>query len=192
AWFTLAGAIALARADAGVDITLDPTVMANGNGRGGPAHLGKGQVLQPWARGTFAGPDGRAAGGSGPAAPGGTEPAAPGGTEPAAPGGTEPAAPGGAEPVAPGGAEPVAPGGREQGAPLPPGKIWVCKLGWWEGAPWDVRAYALGHPDYPCDPTLQQLYDGAEFEAYQALGVWSVKAAADEGELPLALPAPGG
>jgi hypothetical protein len=175
-WFTLGGAMALARADAGVDITLDPTVMANGNDRGGPSHLGKGQVLQPWARGTFAGPNGHAAGGSGPAAPGGAEPAVPGG----------------AEPAVPGGAEPAAAGGREQAAPLPPGKIWVCKLGWWEGAPWDVRAYALGHPDYPCDPTLQQLYDGAEFEAYQALGVWSVKAAANEGELPLALPAPGG
>jgi hypothetical protein len=175
-WFTLGGAMALARADAGVDITLDPTVMANGNDRGGPSHLGKGQVLQPWARGTFAGPNGHAAGGSGPAAPGGAERAVPGGSEPAVPGGAEPA---------------VA-GGREQAAPLPPGKIWVCKLGWWEGAPWDVRAYALGHPDYPCDPTLQQLYDGAEFEAYQALGVWSVKAAANEGELPLALPAPGG
>ena len=56
--------------------------------------------------------------------------------------------------------------------------IWVCKLGWWDGAPWDVRAYAAGHPSYPCDTTLQQLYDGAEFEAYHELGASAVIAAA--------------
>ena len=106
-WFTLGGAMALARADASVDITLDPTVMANGNGHGTPAHLGKGQVRQPWARGSFARRGGRAVDGQRPAAP---------------------------------------PEG---------GRIWICKLGWWDGAPWDVRAYAAGHPAYPCDSTLQ-------------------------------------
>jgi hypothetical protein len=112
--------------------------MANGNGQGAPAHLGKGQVRQPWAAGSFARRGGQAVNGQRPAAP---------------------------------------PAG---------GKIWICKLGWWDGAPWDVRAYAAGHPAYPCDSTLQQLYDGAEFEAYQELGVWSVKAAAAHGGLPLA------
>jgi len=137
-WFTLGGAMALARSDAGVDITLDPTIMANGNGQGTPARLGKGQVRQPWARGSFARRDGQAVNGQRPAA-----------------------------------------------AP-PEGQLWICKLGWWDGAPWDVRAYAAGHPAYPCDSTLQQLYDGAEFEAYQELGVCSVKAAAANGGLPLA------
>ena len=130
-WFTLGGAIALARADAGVDITLDPTVMARSNGQGAALRLAKGQVLRPWARGTF----------------------------------------------------------TRRGSCQPPGgNIWVCKLGWWDGAPWDVRAYAAGHPAYPCDPTLQQLYDGAEFEAYQELGGCSARAAAADGGLPLLLP----
>jgi len=83
-------------------------------------------------------------------------------------------------------------GQRTDREPPGDGNIWVCKLGWWDQAPWDVRAYAAGHSTYPCDSTLQQLYDGAEFEAYQELGVWSVKAAAAaRGGLPLALP-PGG
>ncbi len=68
------------------------------------------------------------------------------------------------------------------------GNIWVCKLGWWDGAPWDVRAYAAGHSTYPCDPTMQQLYDGAEFDAYHELGACSVVAAATDGRLPLLLP----
>ena len=37
------------------------------------------------------------------------------------------------------------------------GDIWVYKLGWWTGAPWDVLAYARQHPTYPCDSTLEQL-----------------------------------
>ena len=107
-WFTLGGAIELARADAGVEIDLDPTTMiASG------AQLAAGQVTRPWVYGRFrrtAGPD------------------------------------------------PV------------DGDIWVCKLGWWTGAPWDVLAYARNHPTYPCDSTLQQLYDAREFSAYQELG----------------------
>src|SRR5262249_34877414 len=47
-WFTLGGAIALARSDAGVDIQLKPTTMVQG-GRG----LAPGQVVRPWAYGTF-------------------------------------------------------------------------------------------------------------------------------------------
>ncbi|HEX4256158.1 MAG TPA: hypothetical protein VH089_13775 [Streptosporangiaceae bacterium] len=49
----------------------------------------------------------------------------------------------------------------------------VCKLGWWQKAPWDVVAYAHNNPSYPCEPTLQQLYDSREFEAYRALGASS-------------------
>ena len=56
----------------------------------------------------------------------------------------------------------------------------VCKLGWWTGAPWDVRAYAAGHPTYPTESTLEQLYDSAEFDAYRELGARSVKLAMQE------------
>jgi hypothetical protein len=49
------------------------------------------------------------------------------------------------------------------------GDIWVCKLGWWAGAPWDVVAYAKGHPVYPCNPKPEQLYDAAELDAYLKL-----------------------
>jgi hypothetical protein len=58
------------------------------------------------------------------------------------------------------------------------GDIWICKLGWWTGAPWDVRAYARNHPAYPCDSTLQQRYDASEFSAYQELGAATVLNAA--------------
>ena len=88
--------------------------------------------------------------------------------------------------------EPDGSPGRHNGQPadhrLPPaGEIWICKLGWWDQAPWDVRAYAAGHSAYPCDPTLQQLYDGAEFEAYHELGASAVIAAVKAGKLPLLL-----
>jgi hypothetical protein len=114
-WFTLGGAIALARTDAGVDITLDPATMVRG-GRG----LAPGQVVHPWAHGRFRR------------------------------------------------ARPV------PGLPTE-GDIWVCKLGWWDGAPWDVVAYAKSHATFPGDSTLEQLYDAPEFEAYQQLGVATVR-----------------
>jgi hypothetical protein len=129
-WFTLGGSIALARSDAEVSITLDPTKMIEG-GTG----LKPGQVVHPWAYGTFSRAPGR-------------------------------------------------PGLPENG------DIWVCKLGWWTGAPWDVLAYAADHPVYPCDSTLDQLYDAAEFEAYHELGEAAVQAAAKECTPPLKTPAP--
>lgn len=127
-WFTLGGSMALARSDAEVDIVLDPTTMvAGGSG------LAPGQVVRPWAFGTFTRPAG-------------------------------------------------AHGLPEQG------DIWVCKLGWWSGAPWDVLAYAKDHPTYPCDSTLEQLYEAAEFEAYHELGGATVLAAAKECMPPLSCP----
>jgi hypothetical protein len=117
-WFTLGGAIALARTDAGVDIKLDPTAMVRG-GRG----LAPGQVVHPWAHGRFRRP------------------------------------------------QPV------PGLPAE-GDIWVCKLGWWAGAPWDVLAYAKSHATFPGDSTLEQMYDAPEFEAYQQLGTATVRDAA--------------
>jgi hypothetical protein len=147
-WFTVGGAMTLARTDAGIEIDLDPTTMVR-SGPGRAARLGHGQVLRPWAHGIFSGPDGSTGPGRGSG------------------------------------------NGHASGAgQAPDGNIWICKLGWWEAAPWDVRAYAAGHPSYPCDSTLQQLYDGAEFEAYHELGARAVTAAAaaPAAEDPLPLP----
>ena len=47
-WFTLGGSMALARSDAGVDIDLNPTTMIEGG-----SGLEQGQVVHPWAYGTF-------------------------------------------------------------------------------------------------------------------------------------------
>ena len=146
-WFTFGGAMALARTDAGVEIDLDPTTMIRSE-QGMAARLGHGQVLRPWAHGTFSRPGGRTGPWSGPGN-----------------------------------------GHAPDAGQAPAGNIWICKLGWWKAAPWDVRAYAAGHPGYPCDSTLQQLYDGAEFEAYHELGARAVIAAASapaaEDPLPL-------
>jgi len=134
-WFTLGGAIGLARADAGVAIELDPTAMVRG-GR----DLAHGQVVRPWAYGRFQ----------------------------------------------------QLPEYREASAPSQQGEIWVCKLGWWTGAPWDVLAYARDHPTYPSDSTLQQLYDATEFEAYQQLGMAAVLDAAKHAAPPLRWVSPPG
>ncbi len=131
-WSTLGGSIALARSDAGVNIALDPTTMTKG-GTG----LRRGQVVRPWAYGTFSRAPGR-------------------------------------------------PGLPDKG------DIWVCKLGWWAEAPWDVVAYAMGNPAYPCASTLDQLYDAAEFEAYHELGQAAVLAAAKDCTPPLAALLPAG
>jgi hypothetical protein len=122
-WFTLGGAIALARADAGVDIKLKPATMSKPG-------LDPGQVAHPWAYGTFTRTD----------------------------------------------PEPHQP--RQ-------GQIWVCKLGWWEGAPWDVLAYAKRYPTFPCDSTVEQLYDATEFEAYHQLGAAAAAGAAKDCMPPL-------
>jgi hypothetical protein len=124
-WFTLGAAIALARVDAGVDITVKPTQMCPKP----PPHPG--EVDRPWAQGSFI----RVPGWMGAA---------------------------------------VEPGGQP---PPAGGTIWVCKLGWWTGAPWDVQAYAGQHPEFPGQSTAQQLYDGVEFDAYRELGLSSVEAA---------------
>jgi hypothetical protein len=122
-WFTLGGSIAVARSDAGTEVVLNPTQMITPPGSG-TAQLVKGQVVQPWASGTFTGQD-----------------------------------------------------------PDQDKTILVCKLGWWTGAPWDVRAYAAGHPAYPTASTLEQLYDSAEFDAYRELGAAAVKLALQESRL---------
>jgi hypothetical protein len=129
-WFTLGGAMALARTDAGVEIDLDPTTMVRGGRK-----LAPGQVVRPWAHGRFYRPQG------------------------------------------------------VEGLPTQ-GDIWVCKLGWWSGAPWDVLAYARGHSTYPCDGTLEQLYNADEFGAYHQLGAATVLDAAKRCHPPLTWVAP--
>lgn len=49
-------------------------------------------------------------------------------------------------------------------------ELWLCKLALPKVASWDVLAWAHGHPDFPNDSTMQQLYGDREFEAYRALG----------------------
>ena len=132
-WFTLGGSIALARSDAGVDIDLDPTTMVKGG-----SGLEPGQVVRPWAYGTFSRAAGRARAARARVTSGCASSA----------------------------------GGRE--------------------APWDVLAYAKDHSTYPCDSTLEQLYDAAEFEAYHELGEAAVLAAAKECTPPLTCPVPAG
>jgi hypothetical protein len=60
------------------------------------------------------------------------------------------------------------------------GTIYLCKLGVWPGAPWDVKAYAARHPTFPTDATIQQLYDDEEFESYRALGHAATTAMLDD------------
>jgi hypothetical protein len=122
-WSTLGGSVALARSDAATDIEINPMTMITPADGADPQtpKLSPGQVVCPWASGTFTRP--------GPASTGSAS------------------------------------------------TLVVCKLGWWTGAPWDVRAYAAGHPAYPADSTLEQLYDSAEFDAYRELGACSVKLA---------------
>ena len=54
------------------------------------------------------------------------------------------------------------------------GSIVIVKAGVPNNAPWSVRSYLAEHPAFPCDPTLDQLYDADRFEAYRALGQFSV------------------
>jgi hypothetical protein len=49
-------------------------------------------------------------------------------------------------------------------------RVWYAKAMISPGAPWDVQAYAKGHPKFPHGSTGQQLYDEQEFEAYRCLG----------------------
>jgi hypothetical protein len=101
-WNTLGEAIALARAELGVEIDIEPEKMVR-----------DGHVVQPYVHGTFT---------------------------------------------------------YTWDDDRPHGIIHLVKLGVWQGAPWDVQAYASRHPNFPCDSTIQQMYDDEEFEAYRALG----------------------
>ena len=54
------------------------------------------------------------------------------------------------------------------------GGIWVCKPAWWRQVPWDIAAYALGHPGYPDRIHGEEIYDVAEFDAYRNLGIAAI------------------
>ena len=176
-WFTLGGAMALARTDVGVEISLNPTTMIRNSGK--TPTLSRGQVLQPWAHGTFT----RSAAALAQQGRGHAGPNRDGTAGQLA--GT--VSQRDATVGEPDGSLGELNGQPADHGPPPAGEIWICKLGWWDQAPWDVRAYAAGHSAYPCDPTLEQLYDGAEFEAYHELGASAVIAAAKAGKLPLLL-----
>ena len=45
-------------------------------------------------------------------------------------------------------------------------------------APWSITSFAQQNPKFPCDPTIDQLYDAERFDAYRELGRFSVDEAA--------------
>jgi hypothetical protein len=50
------------------------------------------------------------------------------------------------------------------------GTLLYARLGVTAAHPWDVRSYLRSNANFPTTTTLAQLYDGAEFEAYRAMG----------------------
>jgi hypothetical protein len=60
------------------------------------------------------------------------------------------------------------------------GRLVIVKAGVPKNAPWSIRSYQKQHKQFPCDPTLDQLFDGDRFEAYRELGRYSVQEALKE------------
>lgn len=60
------------------------------------------------------------------------------------------------------------------GKPEKNGGLVVVKAGVPENAPWSVRSYHADHDQFPCDPTLDQLYTASRFDAYVQLGRFSM------------------
>jgi hypothetical protein len=54
------------------------------------------------------------------------------------------------------------------------GDLIVVKAGIPDTAPLSVRSFALQHVNFPCDTTLDQLYDADRFDAYRDLGSYCV------------------
>ena len=54
------------------------------------------------------------------------------------------------------------------------GTLVVVKAGVPTNAPWSVTSFADQNPKFPCDPTLDQLYDADRFDAYRELGEFCV------------------
>jgi hypothetical protein len=59
---------------------------------------------------------------------------------------------------------------RYRDDPESSGTLLYARLGVTPNHPWDVRAYLRANANFPNASTLAQLYDGAEFEAYRAMG----------------------
>jgi hypothetical protein len=62
------------------------------------------------------------------------------------------------------------------------GTIVIVKAGVPEDAPWSVGYYQAAHNTFPCDSTLDQLYKAERFDAYLALGRFSMADAFDKME----------
>lgn len=62
------------------------------------------------------------------------------------------------------------------------GRILYVKAGLTADAPWDVRAYGEKNPDFPNQPTFDQLFEDDQFEAYRALGYHLTSVALQERE----------
>jgi hypothetical protein len=50
------------------------------------------------------------------------------------------------------------------------GRLYLGKAVLTPDTPWEVLAYARQHPQFPNDPTSDQWFDHAQFDAYHALG----------------------
>jgi len=59
------------------------------------------------------------------------------------------------------------------------GTLVVIKAGVPDGAPWAIDAYHAAHPTFPCDSTVNQLYNADRFDAYLALGRFATTQAFD-------------
>lgn len=57
------------------------------------------------------------------------------------------------------------------------GTLVVLKAGVTADAPWEIRSYYERHHEFPCDPTLDQLYDAERFDAYRMLGIFAAEQA---------------
>jgi hypothetical protein len=63
------------------------------------------------------------------------------------------------------------------------GTLVVVKAGVPSDAPWAVDYYRAAHPSFPCDSTLHQLYTAERFDAYVALGNFSMELAFKDGSI---------
>jgi hypothetical protein len=52
--------------------------------------------------------------------------------------------------------------------------IVIVKAGVPKDAPWSIRSFQAQNPKFPCDPTLDQLYNAERFDAYRMLGAFSM------------------
>jgi len=63
------------------------------------------------------------------------------------------------------------------------GTLVVVKAGVPEKAPWAIEYYRNSNREFPCDSTINQLFTAEKFDAYVALGHYSMKSAFDDGAI---------